>query len=110
VDPGYCSSLLHCCRAPARTCQVTELVRNRITPPGWSYQRCLVVYTQNSSCMMSNVHASSGHFGQVGYHCKLQDSAKMCAPLLKCHQLQGALPPWPPPGALPPEPPEAALP
>ena len=35
------------------------------------------------------------------YHYKLQESAKMCAPVLKCHQLQGASPPDPPPGALP---------
>jgi len=34
----------------------------------------------------------------------------MCVPVLKCHQLQGALPPDPPPGALPPGPPLAAPP
>jgi len=35
------------------------------------------------------------------YHYKLQESAKMCAPVLKCHQLQGGFATWPPTGALP---------
>ena len=34
----------------------------------------------------------------------------MCVPVLKCHQLQGALSPDPPPGALPPGPPLGAPP
>jgi len=34
----------------------------------------------------------------------------MCVPVLKCHQLQGALPPDSPPGALPPGPPVGAPP
>jgi len=44
----------------------------------------------------------SGRFGQIGYHYKLHDIAKMCAPVLKCHQLQGGetLPPGPPLGVL----------
>jgi len=35
------------------------------------------------------MYPRSGRFGQIGYHYKLLDSAKMCAPVLKCHQLQG---------------------
>jgi len=93
-----------------------DLVRNRIgglTPPGGRHQRHLVVYTQNSSgikCM-----PLSGSFGQIGYHYKTQDSAKMCPPvrLLKCHQLQGLRPltptgnsaPWTPTGSSAPRPP-----
>jgi len=69
-------------RAPERTYQATELVRNRID------QRRLVVYTQNSSGIKCT-HLS-GRFGQIGYQYKHQDSAKMCAPVPKCHQLQGA--------------------
>ena len=75
-------------RAPERTYQATELVRNRITPLGGRYQRRLVVYTQNSSGIKCT-HLS-GRFGQIGYQYKHQDSAKMCAPVPKCHQLQGA--------------------
>ena len=69
-------------RAPERTYQATELVRNRID------QRRLVVYTQNSSGIKCT-HLS-GRFGQIGYQYKHQDSAKMCAPVPKCHQLQAA--------------------
>jgi len=69
-------------RAPERTYQATELVRNRID------QRRLVVYTQNSSGIKCT-HLS-GRFSQIGYQYKHQDSAKMCAPVPKCHQLQGA--------------------
>ena len=36
---------------------------------------------------------ASGCFGQISYHYKLQDSAKNVCSVLKCHQLQGALPP-----------------
>jgi len=69
-------------RAPECTYQAIELVRNRID------QRRLVVYTQNSSGIKCT-HLS-GRFGQIGYQYKHQDSAKMCAPVPKCHQLQGA--------------------
>jgi len=37
----------------------------------------------------------SGRFSQIGYHYPLQDSAKMCVPVLKCHQLRGGFVPWP---------------
>jgi len=60
-------------RAPERTYQANELVRNRITPPGGRHQCRLVVYTQNSSGIKFT--PLSGRFGQISYHYKLQDSA-----------------------------------
>ena len=78
-------------RAPeSRTHLSSDLVRNRITPLGGKHRRRLVVYTRNSSGIKCT-HLS-GRFGQIGYHYKLQDSAKMCPPVLKCHQLQDASP------------------
>ena len=56
-----------------------KLVRNRITPAGGRHQRRLVVYTQNSSGRPTKCTPLSDRFGQIGYHYKLQDSAKMCA-------------------------------
>ena len=63
-------------RAPERTYQAIKLVRNRITPLGGRHQRRLVVYTQNSSSIKCT--PLSSRFGQIGYHYKLQDSAKKC--------------------------------
>jgi len=81
----------------------SNLVRNRITPPGGRQQRRLVVYTQNSSGIKCT--PLSGRFGQIGYHYRSSRTAqKMCAPVLKWHQLQGGglHPPDTQPGALPP--------
>jgi len=61
-------------RAPERTHQATELVRNRITPPGERHQRRLVVYTQNISGVKCT--PLSGRYGEIGYQYKLQGSAK----------------------------------
>jgi len=60
-------------RAPERTYQAIELVRNHMTPLGGRHQRRLVVYTQNSSGIKCTL--LSGRFGQISYHYKLQDSA-----------------------------------
>ena len=50
----------------------------------------------------------SGRFGQIATTTCSRRAQKMCAPILKCHQLQGGLPPDHPPGALPPGPPRRA--
>jgi len=48
-------------------------------------------FTQNSSGI--KFISLSGRFRQISYHYKFQDSAKMCAPAVKCHQLQGGFAP-----------------
>ena len=80
--------------APKRTYQASEHVRNRITPLGGKHQSRLVIYTKNSSGIKCT--PLSSRFGQIDYHYKLQDSAKMCPSVLKCHQLQGGFAPQTP--------------
>jgi len=89
-------------RAAKCTYQATELVRKKLHKTSrWETPACVVVYTQNRSGIKCSL---SRHFCQIGYHYKLQDSAKMCS-VLKCHQLKAAKPPDPLLGALPTGPP-----
>jgi len=54
-------------RAPERSYQATELVRNRLTPLGGRHQRRLIVYTQNSSGIKCTVYMRlSSRLDQIG--------------------------------------------
>ena len=79
-----------------------ELVRNCVTPLGGRHLCRLVVYTQNSSSIKCTL--LSGRFGQIGYHYKLQDSAKMCLST-KMPSASGELCPLTPTGGCAPRPP-----
>jgi len=79
-------------QATERTYQATELVRNRITP--------LVPFTVKIA-FVSNVRLSLVALVRSATTTSSRTVHKMCAPVLKCHQLQGDLLPLTPTGLCP---------
>ena len=67
-------------RAPERIYQAIELVRNRITPLGG---RTLAQFSR----LHSNIRCTLlyGRFGQIDYHYKIQDSAKIVCSVYKIY-------------------------
>ena len=87
-----------------RTYQATELARNRIAPLGGRHQCRLVSRLGlHSKWQQYHMYPSVSSLRSDRYHYRLQESAKICAPVLKCHQPQGGFGPSliPHPGSAP---------
>jgi len=88
--------------ARSRTLQSQNRARSRLNLPlQWPLQRifCRSVFT--SLEIIGRIHGHWNRGSKVrGYHYKIQESAKMCAPILKRYQLQAGFAPDLPLGAL----------